>query len=254
MKDFKSTLKKFLPKIRDAKEKNLNEADTRMRVHILLSEVLGYDILEEITKEHMVSGHYVDMTVKYKGKIVFFIEVKSIDTTLRDTHVYQATNYAATAGVNLCLLTNSIDYSLYYLTWDKQKVDSNLIVSFNILEDDFNDVIEKLYLFSKESFKKGIIEKYIAEVTSLKDKNLLQALLSDRALNAIRLELKNITGHNIKNESIEKSISEHFSDELYGIVKTCLKRRNRKETKEKEDMPAIEPTQETADATPPKAG
>lgn len=68
MKDFKSTLRKFLPKIRDAKEKNLNEADTRMRVHILLSEVLGYDILEEITKEHMVSGHYVDMTVKYKGK------------------------------------------------------------------------------------------------------------------------------------------------------------------------------------------
>ena len=50
MKEFKSALKKYLPKIRDAKEKNLNEADTRMRIRLLLSEVLGYDMLNEITQ------------------------------------------------------------------------------------------------------------------------------------------------------------------------------------------------------------
>jgi len=237
MKEFKSSLKKFLPVLREAKEKNLNEADTRMRIRLMLADVLGYEMLNEITQEHMVQGHYVDLTVKYKDKIIFFIEAKSVDTTLRDTHVFQATNYAATGGVNLCLLTNSIDYRFYHLTWDKQKVDSNLIVSFNILDDDINAVAEKLYLLSKESFKKGVINKYIAEVTSLEDKNLLKALLSDRALNAIRLELKNITGHNIKNESIEKSISEHFSGELYDMVKTCLKRRDRRERK-KEEMSA----------------
>ena len=234
MKEFKSALKKFLPIIKDAKDKNLNEADTRMRIRVLLSDILGYDILNEITQEHMVQGHYVDLTAKYKDKIIFFIEAKSVDTTLRDTHVYQATNYAATGGVNLCLLTNGIDYRLYHLTWDKQKVDSNLILSFNILDDDINKVAESLYLLSKESFKKEIINKHIAEVTSLEDKNLLKALLSDRALNAIRLELKNITGHNIKNESIEKSISGHFSNELYEIVRSCLKRQERREKKAKE--------------------
>ena len=106
MKEFKAALKKFLPKIIDAKEKNLNEADTRMRIRLLFSEFLGYDILEDITQEHMVQGHYVDLTVKCKGKIILFVEAKSVDTTLRDTHVYQATNYAATGGVNLCVLTN----------------------------------------------------------------------------------------------------------------------------------------------------
>src|SRR3972149_8411070 len=126
MKEFKASLKKFLPKIKDAKEKNLNEADTRMRVRLLLSEVLGYDLLDEITQEHMVQSHYVDLTVKLKDKIIFFIEAKSIDTTLRETHAYQATNYAATGGVNLCLLTNGIDYKLYYLTWEKSKVESNM--------------------------------------------------------------------------------------------------------------------------------
>src|SRR4030066_701017 len=127
MKEFKSALRKFLPKIRDAKEKNLNEADTRMRIRLLLSDVLGYDMLNEITQEHVIQGHYVDLTVKHKDKIIYFIEAKSVDTTLRDTHVYQTTNYAATGGVNLGLLTNSIDYRLYHLTWDKKKVDSNLI-------------------------------------------------------------------------------------------------------------------------------
>jgi len=228
LKDFKSALRKFLPKIRDAKEKSLNEADTRMRIRLLLSDVLGYDLLEEITQEHMVQGHYVDLTVKHKDNIVFFIEAKSVDTTLRDTHAYQATNYAATGGVNLCLLTNGIDYRLYHLTWDKQKVENNLILSLNILDDDINEVSEKLYLLSKESFKKGAIDKFIAETTSLGDKNLLQTLLSDRVLNAVRLELKSLTGHNIKNEAIEKSIGELFNDELYEIVKSCLKRQSRK--------------------------
>ena len=240
MKEFKAALKKFLPKIIDAKEKNLNEADTRMRIRLLFSEVLGYDILEDITQEHMVQGHYVDLTVKCKGKIILFVEAKSVDTTLRDTHVYQATNYAATGGVNLCVLTNGIDYRLYHLTWDKQKVDSNLILSFNVLDDDINAVAEKLYLLSKESFKKGVIDKYIAEVTSLEDKNLLRALLSDRALNAIRLELKNITGYNIKNDSIEKSISGHFSNELYEIVKACLKRQERRDRRSSEKTESVE--------------
>lgn len=237
MKDFRAALKKFLPKIRDAKERNLNEADTRMRIRLLLSEVLGYDLLEDITQEHMVQGHYVDLTVKIKGKIVFFIEAKSVDTTLRDTHAYQATNYAATGGVNLCMLTNGVDYKLYYLTWDKAKVENTLILSFNILDDEIAAVAEKLFLLSKESFRKGIIAKYIAEFTSLGDKNLVRALLSDRVLNAIRLELKSITGHSVKNEAIEKSIASLYKAELYEAAKACLKRQARREKKSAEQAP-----------------
>jgi len=230
-KEFKSSLKKFLPKIRDAKEKNLNEADTRMRIRVLFSDVLGYDLLEDITQEHMVSGHYVDLTVKYKGKIIFFVEAKSVDTVLRDTHVYQATNYAATGGVNLCLLTNAIDYRLYYLNWNKEKVESNLILSFNIIEDDINQLADKLYLLSKNSFKKGLMDKYIAEITSLGDKNLLQALLSKKVLSSIRRELKDITGYNIKDEAIERFIVKLFPDELYNSVKAGIKRKRVRETK-----------------------
>ncbi|MBI5075586.1 MAG: type I restriction enzyme HsdR N-terminal domain-containing protein [Nitrospirae bacterium] len=231
MKVIKAALRKFMPKIRDAKEKSLNEADTRMRIRLLLHEVLGYDLLDEITQEHMVQGHYVDLTVKNKGKIVFFIEAKSVDTTLRDTHAYQATNYAASGGVNLCVLTNGIDYRLYHLTWDKAKVENNMILSFNLLDDDIDIVSEKLKLLSKESFRKGLIDKYIAEVTSLGDKNLVQAMLSKRVLSAIRLELKTVTGHNVSEEAIDKCISKLFSAELYEMAKACVKRQQGKKEK-----------------------
>lgn len=245
VKELKVRLKKFIPIIKEAKEKSINEADTRMRIRVLLSDVLGYNILEDISQEHMVQGHYVDLTVKNKDKIVMFIEAKSVDTTLRDTHAYQATNYAATGGVNLCILSNGVDYKLYYLTWEKAKVESNVILSFNLLDEDINAVAEKLYLLSKESFRKGIIDKYIAEVTSLEDKNLLQALLSKRTLSAIRLELKNITGHNIKEESIEKSISRFFSAELYDMAKACVKRQERKKEKIVEQSEAQQPAIQT---------
>ena len=231
MKELKATLRKFLPKIRDAKDKNLNEADTRMRIRLLLSDVLGYDLLDDITQEHMVQGHYVDLTVKNKGKIVYFIEAKSVDTMLRDTHAYQAISYAAQGGVNLCLLTNAVDYRLYYLSWDKGKVENQVILSFNILDDDLNAVAEKLQLLSKESFRKGMIDKHIAEVTSLGDRNLLQALLSERVLNAVRLELKGITGYNVKTEAIEKNVAALFGSQLYDMVRACMKKPAKRERK-----------------------
>ena len=143
-----------------------------------------------------------------------------------------------------CLLTNGVDYKLYYLTWDKAKVENNLILSLNILDEDINEVAEKLFLLSKESFKKGMIDKYIAEVTSLENKNLLQAMLSKRTLSAIRLELKNITGHNIKEEAIERSISKLFSADLYDVAKACVKRQERKKEKiieQSEAQPIAQP-------------
>ena len=253
MREFKAALKKYLPKVRDAKDKSLNEADTRMRIRLLLSEVLGYDMLNEITQEHMVQGHYVDLTVKNKDKIIFFIEAKSIDTTLRDTHAYQAVNYAASGGVNLCVLSNGVDYRLYYLTWDKAKVENNMVLSLNLLDDDINVVAEKLFLISKESFRRGLIDKFIAEVSSLNDRNLLQALVSDRVLNAVRLELKSLTGHNTKNESIERSIADHFSAELYSMVKSCLKRQAPRERKASSAGKCLPEPQEVKVAAPDAA-
>lgn len=248
MHEFRAKVKKFIPIVKDAKEKSLNEADTRMRIRLLLSEVLGYDMLQEITQEHMVQGHYVDMTVKtslwnkeagkYKETILFFIEAKAVETVLRDTHAYQATNYAATGGVNLCVLTNGIDYRLYHLTWDKAKVENSIVLSLNMLDDDVDSLAEKLYLLSKESFKKGIISKYISESISLADKNVARAMFSERVMTAIRKELKAITGHNAKDEAIRRILEKHF-DSQYCVGGGSERKPARKP--KKEIAPVAEP-------------
>ncbi len=184
-------------------------------------------MLEDITQEHMVQSHYVDMTVKtklwdsqqkkYEHKVIFFIEVKSIDTTLRQTHVYQAVNYAATAGIDLVLLTNLIDYHLYHISWEKKAVEPLLVMSFNVLSDELNEIAQKLGLLSSTAFRKGNIQQYIREATTLSDLNFMTALLSPRVLSALRNSLRDITGHRIKdNSSIVKNIRKLIdNDELY---------------------------------------
>jgi len=234
MKEFKSRLRKFLPRLNEAREKSMNEADTRMRIKLLFSEVLGYDLLDDITQEHMIQGHYVDISVKmkawdkasksHKNKIIFFIETKSADTTLRETHVYQATNYAATAGVNLCLLSNGTDYKVYHLDWHESKIEKTEIMSFNLVDEPLNDVAGMLYLLSKSSFKKGEMDKYVAESTTLSDKNLAVALLSDRVINAVRLELRAITGHNVSADSITPAVRDLFSNDILEYVLTHTRR------------------------------
>jgi hypothetical protein len=77
-----------------------------------------------------------------------------------------------------------------------------MILSFNLLDDNIDDLAEKLYLLSKESFKKGVIEKYINEKVSLSDRNMAIALFSKRALGAIRLELRNLTGNNVNEDPL----------------------------------------------------
>ncbi len=148
--------------------------------------------------------------------------MRLIRGVLRDTHAYQVTNYAASGGVNLCILTNGVDYRLYHLTWGA-KVEHTLVLSFNMLDDDLDDITQKLYLLSKESFKKGLIDKHVAETTSLGDKNLIRAVFSQRVLTSLRLELKAMTGCNIKDEAICASLVRHFDPKVCEKIKLPLK-------------------------------
>jgi len=52
--DIRKDLKKFLPHLLMAQEKNLNEADTIQRLVKVFEEVLGYDGMTEITHEKKV--------------------------------------------------------------------------------------------------------------------------------------------------------------------------------------------------------
>jgi len=229
MEQFKGALKAFIPILRDAHKAQLNESDTRTRIRLFLEKVLGYDILKEVTAEHQINGHYVDLTVKIKDDIKYLIEAKAVGVKLRDTHNWQAVNYAAQSGVKQVVLTNGVEYRLYSVSLDSGKVESDMVFEVDVLADPLDDCAGKLWLLSKPAVKQGFLDKYIVEATSLSDKNLLHAMMSDRVLNAIRLELKEITSARVSNDAIVKNIRKLFAEDLYHMVKERFDKAARKE-------------------------
>jgi hypothetical protein len=218
-------VKDFLPIVKEAKQAKLNEADTRTRVLYFLEKVLGYNPLKEITQEFMVSGRYVDLAVKIRGNIKFFVEVKAVGTRLRDAHVHQAVQYAANEGVPVAILTNLDKWRIYSVSLDEGKVEHQLVAEFSLLEDDLKDVIPLLKMLSRSEITKGTLYKFASEITSLSDKNLLMALLSENVLKAITKELKAITGHRVNREILTKTILNMFSDKVVKMVQKELAKR-----------------------------
>ncbi len=104
--DITRELKKYVPIFKQAYEQNINEAETSLRIGKFLEDVLGYDVFQDITKEHTVKDRFVDYAIRLNGKVVFFIEIKQAGIDLREKHIEQASNYAANAGVSWVALTN----------------------------------------------------------------------------------------------------------------------------------------------------
>src|SRR5258705_8309193 len=117
--EIRKPLRKFLPHLMQAKNDNLNEADTVQRVIKVFEDVLGYSALSEITRESNIKDKYVDLAIKIDGTIRLLVEVKSAGSTLRDRHIEQAERYASEGNYRWVVLTNGTAWNLYHLTFEE---------------------------------------------------------------------------------------------------------------------------------------
>ena len=103
-------IKKFQPILVDAKNPDVNEADTVTIVTAILSEPFGYDQFREITSERAIKGTYCDLAIKLNDNTnpCLITEVKAIGVELKDSHVNQAVFNGARDGVQWVILTNGI--------------------------------------------------------------------------------------------------------------------------------------------------
>ena len=62
--DIRKALKKMLPHFLQAKQDNLNEADTVLRLIKFLEDVLGYDPMTEISREAEMKKQFVEVRKK----------------------------------------------------------------------------------------------------------------------------------------------------------------------------------------------
>ncbi len=164
----KPNIEKYQSRAKRAKHDSLNESGTRLLIDAVLQGILGYKI-EHIKTEQKIPNRQlrVDYIISLKDKNIFSVEAKAINLSLTDKHISQATSYAYYLKLDFALLTNGIDWMLFYIVPKKyKKYESHLVFSINLLEFD-DKVVEKLFAISKFGIIENSLENLKAKMQLL---------------------------------------------------------------------------------------
>ena len=212
--DITKDLKKYLPIFQAAYEQGMNESDTSLRISKFCETVLGYDVFNEVSREHAVKERNVDYAIKCNGKVQFFIEVKQAGSALKEKHVEQASNYAANAGVQWVLLTNGKNWNMYHLTFD-EGIQLDLVWSIDLLEGNIKDSAAKLSMLHRKNIAKGDLEEYLHRLKILSPRSILQSIFHENTLKLIRAHLKKSSGAKIDEQELVDNIKNMISKETW---------------------------------------
>ena len=242
----KSGLKKFRPILDEARKADRSEEDTVTIVRDMLAEVLGYDKYRDITGEYQIRGTFCDLAVRVDDKLRFLIEVKAADRTLKEGHLRQATDYAAKEGIEWVILTNGVEWRTHRMVFE-QPIRHEEIFTVDLLANDPN-LVDMLFMLSREGAKKRRIREYAAQVRALNRFSLAAAIISEPVLKLICRELKRASpGIRIEAEDVEEIMVHEVvkrdvmdSPEVQEAVKRIKKARGRKlrGRKRPESLPA----------------
>lgn len=188
-----SGIKKFQPVLDSAKTRDINESDTVVIITDMLSYVFGFDKYSEITSEFAVRGTYCDLATRIDGKLQYLIEVKSINSELKDQFVKQAVDYAANLGTDWVILTNGIKWNVYKITFGKP-IEQELVAAIDFMQLNPKDVshLEMLYCISKEGCNKAVLNEFHSRKQVLSKYFIGNVILSEPILNAIKKELRRL--------------------------------------------------------------
>lgn len=190
---FFDTLKRYQSIANSQKSRDISEADTVTLVKDILADVFGYDKYSELTSEQQIKGTFCDLAVKLNDKMVFLIEVKAAGIELNDTHLRQVVNYGAHQGVKWIVLTNSLDWKLYYIN-DGLPISFDEVASLNLLNLNLRNEedIKRLYLLSVEGASSHAMATFHQHSQLLNKYTVTQVLLTEPVLMTVRRELRRL--------------------------------------------------------------
>jgi len=154
-------LRRYQKVLESAKKRDVNESDTSVIVSDILTDVLGYDKYQEVTTELAVRGTFCDLAIKIHGRLQYLIEVKSIGTELKANHLRQAIEYGSREGIEWVLLTNGYVWQAHRIRFE-QPIDHDLVFEVDLIDGvtKTSDLLEKLYLVSREAGNASAIDLY----------------------------------------------------------------------------------------------
>lgn len=213
-----AAVKGLRPAIEQQRARDVSEADTVTLVKDILSSAFGYDKYTELTSEHAIRGTYCDIAVTVDGKTLCLVEVKSAGTNLDDRHVKQAIDYAANKGVEWCILTNGVEWRLYFVIFskpiDKHEICRVDLCTLNLKSD---SDLDRLFAFTKEGFDKGAHAE-MRDRLQATSRHILAALVvsNEDVLAVIRRELRKIVDLMITEEEVRSALEQQV------IKRDCL--------------------------------
>jgi len=199
--------------IKTAEKADCNEAETRRRIERIFENLMGYDPFKHLSRERAVRGagetEHVDFSIDLEDgddmKPMVFVEIKRVGVDLSKKHLRQVSSYAINAGCEWILLTNAREWGLYHVTFG-QPPETKKIFTWNILSDDVAVLAERFDLISYKNVKKGALDELWEKTNVLRARNLLEALLSEDSLKAIRRGIRKNSGVMLAPEEIVSGI------------------------------------------------
>lgn len=214
-KAIRKSLQQYAQVFYDGRQKNINEADTVMYLTKFFTDVLGYDLFSDITKEFQVRERYCDIAVKVDGQVRFLVEAKKASENLSNRHIEQAENYASREGIQWVVLTNGLSWKLYHLTFESTGIEHDLAFDISLTpESEGEEVWKHLGILSRESIVRGELEDFWVQKKALSSDSLVKALFTEEVLNAIRRELRRKSEVRLELTDVADSLRRLFNPEV----------------------------------------
>jgi hypothetical protein len=208
----KKGLQKYTKTLNSLEKQDATEADTRIIVVDMLSELFGYDKYLDLSAETMIRGQFADLVIKIDGQPLIIVEIKRIGVKLNKNHIIQAQTYAVNDGIDYIILTNGQDWKLYKIV-NKTPMEVHELINVNVLAENRNisKMADWLFYISKKSFEKKQIDNLWKIKTSTSPSEILNSLFSDKTIDALRRDLQNRTKYfKITNNEIRKILKENI--------------------------------------------
>ena len=202
-----ASVKDYRKKFLFNKTQELDESGTRLMINHFLTDILGYESLEEIKTEYMIRGTYADYVVQTKGTRHFLVEVKALSLNLSDKHLRQAINYGANEGIEWALLTNGRSFELYKIIFDKP-IDYKKVWTIDLMEiEGVKASLEQLEFLHCDAVNKKSLDELWNRHSALDPYTLGGLLYSESIIGFIKKELKKKYNCKFEDEDLKQGLN-----------------------------------------------
>lgn len=151
-------------------QSGVNEAAVRQAIILRLLQAAGFDIwnpLEICPEESHTSGGRADLSVRSNGQLLFVLELKRLNATIKDKETEQAINYANSKAIRWALATNGATWCVYDVHLVNKLSSERLVLEIQLTPHNHDEFADDLFrLLDASVWAKNGFEDSVHQVLS----------------------------------------------------------------------------------------